>query len=80
VGELAGLASGGPVIGGRPYVVGEAGPELFVPGSSGSIVANGAGGASFAITVNTVAGDKYEIARVVKQALADEWRSYGGRV
>jgi hypothetical protein len=78
--ELAGLASGGPVIGGRPYVVGEAGPELFVPGSSGSIVANGAGGASFAITVNTVAGDKYEIARVVKQALADEWRSYGGRV
>lgn len=30
-----GRATGGPVSGGRPYVVGEHGPELFVPGSSG---------------------------------------------
>lgn len=34
-------AAGGPVSGGRPYIVGERGPELFVPGSSGSIVPNG---------------------------------------
>lgn len=40
-------AGGGPVSGGRSYLVGERGPELFVPGSSGSVVpshALGAGG------------------------------------
>lgn len=31
---------GGPVSAGRPYIVGEAGPELFVPGKSGQIVPN----------------------------------------
>jgi hypothetical protein len=35
-------ASGGPVSSGRSYVVGERGPELFVPGASGAIVPNGA--------------------------------------
>jgi len=33
-------ANGGPVSAGSPYVVGEHGPELFVPGSSGSVVSN----------------------------------------
>ena len=33
-------ASGGPVSGGTPYVVGEQGPELFVPNQSGDIVPN----------------------------------------
>lgn len=33
-------AAGGPVSGGSPYIVGERGPELFVPGASGSIVPN----------------------------------------
>jgi len=33
-------ANGGPVTGGSPYIVGERGPELFVPGRSGSIVPN----------------------------------------
>jgi hypothetical protein len=32
-----GRASGGPVSAGRPYMVGENGPELFVPGGSGRI-------------------------------------------
>jgi murein DD-endopeptidase MepM/ murein hydrolase activator NlpD len=46
IGGLAGglgsmfKASGGPVEYGRTYVVGEEGPELFVPGQSGTIVAN----------------------------------------
>jgi tape measure domain-containing protein len=31
---------GGPVTGGNPYVVGEAGPELFVPNNSGRIEPN----------------------------------------
>lgn len=32
---------GGPVLGGRPYIVGEDGPELFLPGMSGSVVPAG---------------------------------------
>lgn len=39
---ITGRASGGPVSKNTPYIVGERGPELFVPGSSGSIVPNGA--------------------------------------
>lgn len=43
-----GKAEGGPVKAGTGYVVGENGPEYFVPGSSGSIIPNnqlvGAGG------------------------------------
>ena len=41
-GALEKKATGGPVSAGRPYIVGERGPELFVPGSSGGIVPNGA--------------------------------------
>ena len=33
-------AAGGPVTGKNPYIVGERGPELFVPGSSGTITPN----------------------------------------
>ncbi len=33
-------AAGGPVAGGMPFLVGERGPELFVPSSSGSILNN----------------------------------------
>jgi phage-related minor tail protein len=36
------LASGGPVAAGETYLVGEQGPELFRPSTSGEIVANGA--------------------------------------
>jgi phage-related minor tail protein len=61
------LAVGGPVNAGSPYVVGEKGPELFVPSSSGSIVPNGAmgsssGGGSGGVTVN------YNIAAGVSRA------------
>ncbi len=34
------MANGGPVEGGRPYMVGERGPEMFIPGSSGGIMRN----------------------------------------
>lgn len=33
-------AEGGPVSGGKPYIVGEVGPELFVPNTGGTIVPN----------------------------------------
>jgi TP901 family phage tail tape measure protein len=38
--QLAGRAVGGPVTGQQPYMVGERGPELFVPGTGGSVVNN----------------------------------------
>jgi hypothetical protein len=41
-GALEKKAVGGPVSANRPYIVGERGPELFVPGSSGGIVPNNA--------------------------------------
>jgi hypothetical protein len=34
---------GGPVSGWRPYIVGERGPELFVPHTSGTVVPNAGG-------------------------------------
>jgi hypothetical protein len=35
-----GLAGGGPTRAGTPYLVGERGPELFVPGTSGGVMSN----------------------------------------
>lgn len=43
-------AAGGPVGAGKPYIVGERGPELFVPSGNGMIIPNG-GGAG-AVVVN----------------------------
>ncbi len=40
LGKIPGLAAGGPVSKGQAYIVGEKGPELFVPGSAGTIVPN----------------------------------------
>lgn len=46
-------AAGGPVSSGTPYMVGERGPELFVPGRSGTIVPNhDLGGGSTSVVVN----------------------------
>jgi hypothetical protein len=44
VSTLSARAMGGPVTGNTPYMVGERGPELFVPNTSGSIVPNHAMG------------------------------------
>ena len=48
-------AKGGPVSSGQTYMVGERGPELFVPGRSGTIVANdkmGGGGTNVVVNVD----------------------------
>jgi len=50
-------AFGGSVMGSKPYMVGERGPELFVPGGNGTIIPNGnmrggGGGSSFNISVD----------------------------
>jgi phage-related protein len=49
-----GRANGGPVSSGTSYVVGERGPELFVPNTSGKIIPNGGsgGGSTINLTVN----------------------------
>lgn len=39
---IPGLAEGGPAKAGKPYIVGEKGPELFVPKTSGTVVPNDA--------------------------------------
>lgn len=54
---LSQRASGGPVSAGTPYVVGEEGPEVFVPNSSGKILPNRGrrgrgGGQGMSITIN----------------------------
>jgi hypothetical protein len=64
---LGARAMGGPVASGSPYVVGEKGPELFVPHASGTIVPNnkmggGSGSGSGSVTVN------YNIAAGVSRA------------
>lgn len=56
-GGLGGLfrAKGGPVSANRPYIVGEQGPELFMPSSDGEIVSNGDTNAMFSKTRSTLA-------------------------
>jgi hypothetical protein len=68
-------AEGGPVGAGGSYVVGEKGPELFVPGSSGSIIPNGAmgggggkGGSSVNVTYNIASGvSRADLAPILEQ-------------
>ena len=43
-GMIKARALGGPTNAGEPYIVGENGPELFVPGSSGTVLPNGSYG------------------------------------
>jgi len=69
-------ASGGPVEAGGAYLVGEQGPELFVPSSSGAIASN-ATSARPAITLNVQARDaqsflksETQIAAMMSRALA----------
>jgi len=57
--QYSGRALGGPVMGGTPYMVGESGPELFVPNTTGSITRNGdlGGGGAVNVTFNIMAND-----------------------
>ena len=77
-----GRATGGPVSPGRPFRVGENGPELFVPTSSGRIEASGTGRTQSAINMTINVSDNgrgsapdalqrstRQVARAVRQAL-----------
>jgi len=63
---IAGRASGGPVMGGMPYIVGERGPELFTPGTSGSITPNGAMGGNN-ITINVQGADPQAVVNALQK-------------
>jgi hypothetical protein len=57
-------AMGGPVAAGNMYMVGERGPEMFTPSTSGTIIPNGAmGGTTVTVgTINVSGGNAKEIA------------------
>ena len=71
---LPGRAVGGSVTGRSAYVVGERGPEVFVPGTSGAIIPNnklgaggGGGGGSVNITYNIQSGvSRAELAPILE--------------
>jgi len=50
--QYPGRERGGGVMSGRSYLVGEAGPEIFNPGSNGNITPNNQLGGSQEVTVN----------------------------
>ncbi len=75
-------AAGGPVDAGTPYLVGEKGPELFVPGASGAIAPNGALGGGGGIVFNVTTPDaasfvksQSQIAALLSRALAKGQRN-----
>jgi len=81
---LPGRATGGPVAPGRGYVVGERGPELFVPTSAGRIETGAAGGPGRDVKVSiTIAAPQganapqalqrssRQVASAVRRALSD---------
>jgi len=67
---LAGIsgsrANGGPVMGGGTYLVGERGPELFTPSSSGNITANNALGGGGTINITVTSADPNEVVRALQ--------------
>jgi hypothetical protein len=59
-------ANGGPVGRGSTYLVGEQGPELFTPGTSGNITPNNALSGGGNITVNVMSADPNEVVRALQ--------------
>jgi len=75
------LANGGPAQAGRSYIVGEEGPELFTPNTSGTVSPNSSLGGSTNIVVNVdasgsnVEGDEAEgreLGRLISVAVQSE--------
>jgi len=90
--NYVGRALGGPVTGGRPYMVGEKGPELMIPSGNGSIVPNnqlGGGGVTVVQNINVTTGVQQtvraeianllpQISNAAKSAVADARMRGGG--
>lgn len=86
--SYSGRALGGPVMGGKPYIVGESGPELFTPATTGSITRNGdlmGGGVTnvnFTIVANDTQGfDSLLASRkgIIQQIISDAMLEKGRR-
>lgn len=73
--------NGGPVTGGLPYLVGEDGPEIFMPSASGTIIPNGGFrgmGSTVNITVNAGMGaDGARVGEAVVKAIRQYERTSG---
>jgi tape measure domain-containing protein len=85
---FSGRALGGPVMGGKPYIVGESGPELFTPSTTGSITRNsdlqggGVTNVNFTIVANDTTGfDQLLASRkgVIQQIISDAMLEKGRR-
>ena len=61
---LPGFAGGGSVSGGKPIMVGERGPEVFVPQAAGQIIPNGKGAGSGGAVKVVIESSQYFDARV----------------
>ncbi|MCP4524542.1 MAG: hypothetical protein GY833_01320, partial [Aestuariibacter sp.] len=68
-------AEGGPVSKGSPYIVGEKGPELFVPNTSGNVIPNNAlgGGNNMTINMNGITIREEADIDKIARALRREW-------
>jgi len=76
--SLPGKAVGGPVSGNKPYLIGEKGPEIFVPSTSGNIIPNnqltkgsGGGTATYNFTVNLPSANTPEVIAALKNMVAE---------
>jgi len=70
--KLPGRAGGGAIQANRPYIVGELGPEIVVPNSSGTVIPNnmigvGGGGSSSTVNVNVTSSDPNEVVRALQR-------------
>ena len=73
-GTRPGLAAGGPVTAGGTFLVGEQGPELFTPNTSGNITPNDELGGNTAALESEISGMRGDIRNMgldIKQALAE---------
>ncbi len=73
--DIPRMATGGFAAAGSPYIIGELGPELFVPRTSGTIVPNGAGGGMVNIYLSSL--DPAGAGPLVVRAI-DEYESRNG--
>ena len=73
-------ATGGMVTGSKPYLVGENGPEIFMPSGAGSIIPNqrlaASGGVTYNITMNGIV-DGESARRSIERVLQDSSRRSG---
>lgn len=75
--EFSPRAAGGPVSASQGYLVGEVGPELFVPNTSGTIIPNSAlgstaGGQTVNVYLTAYGSSPHELAEMVRRAVREK--------